>query len=100
MEYNADYLFIAGYNARLGTEELKRLETRFTQQPVTHPLPLIIAGYNGGPEAVERWMNSYTHQPVLAAEFAEDVGYTETRKYVKRVLGYLMEYQYIYGTSD
>lgn len=100
MEYDADYLFIAGYNARLGTEELKRLEKRFSQQPVTHPLPLIIAGYNGGPEAVERWMKNYNHQPVPAAEFAEDVGYTETRKYVKRVLGYLMEYQYIYGSGD
>ncbi|MAA80532.1 MAG: hypothetical protein CL916_14855 [Deltaproteobacteria bacterium] len=100
MSYDPDYLFIAGYNARLGTEELKRLETRFSQQPVSHTLPLIIAGYNGGPEAVERWMNNYTHTPILAEEFAEDVGYTETRKYVKRVLGYLMEYQYIYGSGD
>jgi soluble lytic murein transglycosylase-like protein/TolA-binding protein len=98
--YDPDFLFIAGYNARLGTAELKRLEQRFSEQPVTHPLPLIIAGYNGGPEAVERWMKLYTHQPVLAEEFAEDVGYTETRKYVKRVLGYLMEYQYIYGSGD
>lgn len=100
MNYDPDFLFIAGYNARLGTEELKRLEQRFSNQPVTHPLPLIIAGYNGGPEAVERWMKLYTHSPVLAEEFAEDVGYTETRKYVKRVLGYLMEYQYIYGSGD
>ena len=82
MDYDADYLFIAGYNARLGTEELKRLEKRFSQQPVTHPLPLIIAGYNGGPEAVERWMKGYTHQPVPAAEFAEDVGYTAYRNRV------------------
>ena len=100
MNYDPDFLFIAGYNARLGTEELKRLEQRFSNQPVTHPLPLIIAGYNGGPEAVERWMKLYKHSPVLAEEFAEDVGYTETRKYVKRVLGYLMEYQYIYGSGE
>lgn len=98
--YDANFLFIAGYNARMGTEELKRLEVLFSKQPVDHSLPLIIAGYNGGPEAVERWMKRYTNTPILAEEFAEDVGYTETRKYVKRVLGYLMEYQYIYGTEE
>ena len=94
--YDPDLLFLAGYNARLGTAELQALHKRFSDLPVDHTLPLIIAGYNGGPEAVERWMGLYEN-PVSAEEFAEDVGYTETRKYVKRVLGYLMEYRFVYG---
>ena len=94
--YDPNLLFIAGYNARLGTAELKELNDRFENQSVSHRLPLVIAGYNGGPEAVERWMRLYS-DPVLAETFAEEIGYTETRKYVKRVLGYLVEYLYVYG---
>ena len=94
--YDPNMLFTAGYNSRLGTAELQYLHQRFSGQKVDHTLPLIIAGYNGGPEAVERWMGLYDH-PIESDEFAEDVGYTETRKYVKRVLGYLMEYQFVYG---
>ncbi len=30
-------------------------------------------------------------------EFSEDIGYTETRRYVKRVLGFVMAYRWVYG---
>ena len=73
-----------------------RLYTALSAQAVDEPLPLAIAGYNGGEEAVLRWMSLYD-DAVTAERFGEDVGYTETRRYVRKVLGYLMAYRYVYG---
>ncbi len=95
-DYDPDRLYTPGYNAWLGTAELGRLHRRFSDSGTEPALPLVIAGYNGGAEAVARW---------LAAEegrgegdrFTEDIGYTETRRYVRRVLGFLMTYRWIYG---
>ena len=96
INFDPDQLFQAGYNATLGTQELMRLYTALSEQAVDEPLPLAIAGYNGGEEAVLRWMSLY-EDAVTAARFGEDVGYTETRRYVRKVLGYLMAYRYVYG---
>jgi len=96
--FDPDLLYRPGYNAWLGTTELGRLEQRFGEEAFDATLPLVISGYNGGVEAVERW--------VVAADghgqgdrFAEDIGYTETRRYVRVVLGYLMAYRWIYGDA-
>ena len=91
-----DDLYLAGANARLGTKELGLLHRTFRQRTVTPGLPLVIAGYNGGPDAVERWLGAYPTAPG-GDRFTEDIGYTETRRYVKRVLGYYMQYRRIYG---
>ncbi|MEL6347785.1 MAG: transglycosylase SLT domain-containing protein [Myxococcota bacterium] len=88
--YNADDLFQPGYNASLGVMELDRLQNRFTGMPMT------IAGYNGGADAVARWVTQQGGSPPLDV-FAENVGYTETRRYVRKVLGYIQTYRYIYG---
>ena len=56
----------------------------------------MIASYNGGEAAVRRWLEAYDGPPEFD-EFAEDVGYTETRRYVKRVLGFVMAYRWVYG---
>jgi len=90
--YDPDDLFQPGYNAQLGVMELGRLFDRY------HELPMTIAGYNGGQAAVDRWLSLYDAPPELD-QFAEDVGYTETRRYVKRVLGYLQTYRYVYGDT-
>ena len=59
-------------------------------------LPAVIASYNGGEEAVRRW--TPPDQPAPEADaWSEDVGYTETRQYIKRVLGFMMAYRYVYG---
>lgn len=94
--YQADDLYQPGYNAALGTTELASLWGRFRGAGVEPALPLVIAGYNGGPEAVQRWLGAWDSPPT-GARFAEDVGYTETRRYVRRVLGYLQQYRYVYG---
>ena len=58
----------------------------------------MIAGYNGGAEAVDRWLRSYPSAPE-ADRFAEDISFSETRRYVKRVLGYLQTWRLVYGDA-
>lgn len=95
-DFAVDDLYRAGVNARLGTTELGLLHARFRNAAVQPNLPLVIAGYNGGAEAVERWLGTYAAAPD-ADRFAEDISFTETRRYVRRVLGYLMGYRRVYG---
>ena len=94
--YDPDRLYVAGYNAWLGTTELGELYLRFHGAGVEPRLPLAIAGYNGGSDAVERWLAGYEDPPEVDW-FAENISYSETRRYTRRVLGYLMTYRWIYG---
>ncbi len=109
--FNEDELFDPSYNAQLGTTELTRLAEQFGEVGVTDPLPMIIAGYNGGADAVGRWVENY--EPAMSTSrlsdwstrptadvWAEFIGYGETRKYVRRVLGYLQMYRLAYGDPD
>ena len=94
--FHPDDLYRPGVNAALGIAELGSLNAQFAGRLNGPALPAVIAGYNGGPEAVERWLSSFDSPPD-PDRFAEDIGYTETRRYVRRVLGYLQTYRYIYG---
>lgn len=94
--YDADLLFQPGYNAALGVDELTGLHASLVGAGVDPALPLVIAGYNGGEAAVRRWLDGYDSPPE-PDRFAEDISYTETRRYVKRVLGYLQQYRMLYG---
>jgi len=94
--FDPDMLYNAGYNTRLGVSELNALSTSMSDLTLADRLPLIIAGYNGGEQAVRRWFADFDHEPT-PEEFAENISYTETRKYVRRVLGFLMAYRWVYG---
>jgi soluble lytic murein transglycosylase len=94
--FASDDLYRAGVNARLGTLELGLLQGRFPTLGAGSALPLVIAGYNGGGDAVARWLAGYPTAPE-SDRFAEDISFTETRRYVRRVLGFLMEYRRAYG---
>lgn len=94
--YDADRLYVPGYNAWLGSTELGQLYTHFHGAGIEPRLPLAIAGYNGGSEAVDRWLSEYETPPDVDW-FAENISYSETRQYTRRVLGYLMTYRWIYG---
>jgi soluble lytic murein transglycosylase len=59
-------------------------------------LSLTLAAYNAGRQAVQRWVQRYGFADEV--EFVEDIPYTETRNYVKRVLGNYDRYQTLYGT--
>ncbi len=56
---------------------------------------LAIAGYNAGPEAVDRWLKQ--RGDLSLDEFIEEIPYTETRRYVKRVLMSYGIYEALYG---
>jgi soluble lytic murein transglycosylase-like protein len=61
-------------------------------------LPLAIASYNGGPHNVRRWIDEFgDHLPLDA--FLERIPFRETKRYVRRVLGYYAEYKAARGTS-
>lgn len=93
-----DDLYRAGVNARLGSTELSLLHQQFSGHALPNggSLPMVIAGYNGGAAAVDRWVAGYAQSPD-ADRFAEDISFTETRRYVRKVLGYYQRYRRVYG---
>jgi soluble lytic murein transglycosylase-like protein len=97
--YDADDLYSAPYNASMGTAELGLRRQSLDGVLADTDLPAVIASYNGGEAAVRRWLEAYDEPPAFD-EFSEDVGYTETRKYVKRVLGFVMAYRWVYGDPE
>lgn len=92
-----DRLWTVPYATTLGTTELG-LRWRALQGTLApDATPAVIASYNGGEDAVRRWLGELDPQPVEMDTFAEEVGYTETRRYVRSVLGQLMIYTWLYG---
>jgi len=94
--FDADQLFEPDYNAVLGTKELLRLWKRFADRPEDVRLVATIAAYNGGEEAVGRWLAA-APRDVAGDVFAENVGFVETRAYVRRVLQHVQTYRVVYG---
>ena len=58
---------------------------------------MALASYNAGKQAVQRWLQRFGFADEI--EFVEDIPYTETRNYVKRVLANYERYRSLYGTS-
>lgn len=82
-------MFDADVNIRLGAFYLKFLLVLFDQQ-----LPMAIAAYNAGEEAVSRWLVLRKEDPALI--FVEEIPYEETQNYVQRVLANYWAYQLMY----
>lgn len=55
-----------------------------------------LAGYNAGPNKVDRWLKS---APVTFDQFIESIPYRETREYVKAVLAYRVIFNTLEGTE-
>jgi soluble lytic murein transglycosylase len=72
-------------NIRVGTMHLADLLRDYGGN-----LRLSLAGYNAGAAQVRRWQDRYGFAD--EEEFTEDIPYTETRNYVKRVLGSYQRY--------
>ncbi len=76
------------YNIALGARYLRDLIERFHGQA-----PLAIGAYNGGPEAIARWLS---RAPGLELDvFIERIPYRETRDYIGRVMGNLARYGFM-----
>ncbi len=67
-------------NIRIGSTYLGQLLTRWDGNKA-----LAVASYNAGPDAVRRWLS--THPDADMDEWVEQIPVSETRNYVKRVLG-------------
>ncbi|MBF0558147.1 MAG: transglycosylase SLT domain-containing protein [Nitrospirae bacterium] len=84
------------YNARtnilLGSYYLKHLLNRFGS------IPLALASYNAGEDAVKDWLKRGKYLTV--DEFIEDIPYGETKNYVKKVMTSYFEYLRSNGNSD
>jgi soluble lytic murein transglycosylase len=74
----ADQLFNPSVNTMLGAAHFRELLDRFGSQ-----IPVALAGYNAGPNAVSRWLPT---EPLDADIWVENIPYNETRAYVQRVL--------------
>ena len=58
---------------------------------------LAVAAYNAGPTAVDRWLKNFNGS---TEEFVETIPYKETRRYVKKVIGYYANYLKIHKNAD
>lgn len=94
--YDPDDLYVAPYNAALGTLELGQRAQSLHGVLEGTDLPAVVASYNAGEEAVRRWLEPHDSPPPFDA-WAEAISYTETRRYVKRVLGFAMAVRWVYG---
>ncbi len=84
--FSADSLLNPAVNIRYGAFYLKQLLDQFKGSTV-----LALASYNGGPPRASEW---YTKNRRKTFDlFIEDIGYTETRGYVKRVLANYWAYR-------
>lgn len=81
---NPGQLHDARTNILIGSYYLKHLIKTFNS------IPIAIAAYNAGEEAVREWLKKGSYTTV--DEFIEDIPYDETRNYVKRVLTTYFEY--------
>jgi len=77
-------------NVRFGTWYLASIIEKFDGDILR-----ALAGYNGGPDNVERWWDYGGGSDTDV--FVEDIGYFETRDYVRIVYRYSLIYREIYG---
>jgi len=81
-------LYDPSLSVRVGTAYLKSLFAMFGGDPIK-----AVAAYNAGEHAVQQWNAKY---PGDDDQWVENIGFRETRDYVKRVIGGLREYRMLY----
>ena len=91
--FHPDSLFRPAVNVRLGVAYLRDVLRRHGGDP-----SLALAHYNAGPTALARWMPRLQGRPI--AEAVEDIGYAETREYVKRVGANWRTYRVLWEESE
>lgn len=86
---SASDLFDPDVNIELGTLYMRRLADLFDAHP-----SLVIAGYNGGQGNVRNWLRDRGTLPFDL--WVEEIPYSQTRDYVKRVTMTLWVYHWLY----
>lgn len=92
--YSPEQLEDPSTNVRYGMWYLSRLLDRFGGA-----FPLAVASYNGGPHNVGSWLRPWGPD-IRMDDYVEQIPYTETRDYVKKVTGYYATYVALYGPPD
>ena len=80
-------LFDPYINTALGAARLRMLLDEFDDQ-----IPVALAGYNAGPNAVMRWLPQETLEPDI---WVENIPYNETRGYVQRILWHSLMFTWL-----
>ena len=84
-------LYDSDINVELGIIYLKQLIAMFSGNEIR-----AVAAYNAGEHAVTGWNEKF---PGDDDEWVENIGYHETRDYVKHVIGNKREYRMLYSTG-
>jgi soluble lytic murein transglycosylase len=92
-EFDRSKLFEYDTSVSIGSWYISYLMKRFKGDPI-----LVAASYNAGPEAVSGWLGKNGNGAVRD-EFVENIPFSETRGYVKKVLRSYAEYKRIYGRA-
>ncbi|MBK9621826.1 MAG: transglycosylase SLT domain-containing protein [Candidatus Obscuribacter sp.] len=89
---NKEEIFIPDNNIKMGTAYLNSTLSRFNGNAM-----LAVASYNGGPNAVKRWLDAFTAAGGNDLDvFVENIPYRETRDYVRKVFGSYWTYHIMY----
>ncbi|HVW68940.1 MAG TPA: transglycosylase SLT domain-containing protein [Steroidobacteraceae bacterium] len=80
-------LFDPYINTALGAGRLRMLLDEFDDQ-----IPVALAGYNAGPNAVSRWL---PQEPLDSDIWIENIPYNETRGYVQRILWHSLMFTWL-----
>jgi len=91
--FDRSKLFEYDTSVSIGAWYISYLMKRFKGDPI-----LVAASYNAGPEAVSGWLGKNGNGAVRD-EFVENIPFSETRGYVKKVLRNYAEYKRIYGRA-
>jgi soluble lytic murein transglycosylase len=91
--FAVEQLYTPDVNLTLGVRYLADLLERFAGNEA-----YAVAAYNAGPEAVARWLEA--GPPRSIEEFIEEIPFSETRGYVKRVLRSAWLYRGLYGPAS
>jgi soluble lytic murein transglycosylase len=89
---NASHVWNIKNNIHIGAFYLSTLVKEFGS------CAYALAAYNAGEERVRKWIQKGNYKSI--DEFIEDIPYSETRKYVKRVMTTLFEYKRFSGNNE
>ncbi len=89
--YQPDRLYDPETSVRLGATYFKQLLDRFDGN-----VELALAGYNGGPNRIQRLWKESGRPDVELADFVETLDLDESRNYVKRILVLADSYRQLY----
>ncbi len=91
-DFNSLDLFIAETNIQTAAWYIGRLVKRFNRQ-----WPLAAASYNGGQSPLCKWLS--TTKATRIDEFVEQIPYSESRRYAKRVFTAMLRYAWLENKS-